>query len=175
MIKTGIFFCTFVNAIPTSEGAIMLAMEEMPTTIYGSNVLLTGFGRISKVMARSLTAMGAKVCVAARKFSDIEWAKIYGCESLHFNNLEERLPEFDIIFNTVPVTLFEEKWLKKIKKDCLIIDLASKPGGIDFNLAGKLGLKAIWALSLPGKVAPVTAGKMIADTIVYILSERGEV
>lgn len=164
-----------MNAIPTSEGAIMLAMEEMPTTIFESNVLVTGYGRISKVLIKALKGLGAKVCVTARKYSDLEWAKINGCDSIHIEEMGSMLPEFDIIFNTVPAKIFDEKKLKMVKKDCLIIDLASKPGGVDFESATKLGIKVIWALSLPGKVAPVTAGKIIADTIIYILSERGEV
>lgn len=153
----------------------MLAMEETPKTIYGSKILITGFGRISKVMVLALRAMGAELYVAARKCKDIEWAKIYGCNAVDYNHLDAILPQIDIVFNTVPVVIFEEKWLKKLQTDCLIIDLASKPGGIDFKAASQLGLKAIWALSLPGKVAPVTAGKIICDTILYILSERGEV
>lgn len=164
-----------MNAIPTSEGAIMLAMEEMPTTIYDSKVLITGYGRISKVMVKALKGLGADVCITARKFSDLEWAKIYGCDCVHINEITSRLSEFDIVFNTVPVVIFDEKKLPLLKKSCLVIDLASKPGGIDFDSASRLGVKVIWALSLPGKVAPVTAGKIIADTIIYILSERGEV
>ena len=153
----------------------MLAMEEMLTTLYGQNILLTGFGRITKVMVRALNGLGAKVFVSARKYSDIEWAKIYGCEAIHIDKLDEYLPKFDLIFNTVPAVLFEEKKLSKLKNNCLIIDLASKPGGVDFEAASALGVKVIWALSIPGKVAPVTSGKMIADTIINILSERDEV
>ena len=63
--------------------------------------------------------------------------------------------------------------LEDLKPDCLILDLASKPGGVDLGAAGELGLTVIWALSLPGKVAPVTAGATIKDTIYNMLREIG--
>ncbi len=55
--------------------------------------------------------------------------------------------------------------MQYVKKECLLIDLASKPGGIDQEEAKKQDLKSIWALALPGKVAPVTTAKFIKDTI----------
>ena len=66
----------------------------------------------------------------------------------------------------------DEARLWKLQSDALIIDLASKPGGVDFDTASRLGRKTVWALSLPGKVAPITAGDMIACTIRNILKER---
>ncbi|MGM9936476.1 MAG: dipicolinate synthase subunit DpsA, partial [Candidatus Ornithomonoglobus sp.] len=74
-------------------------------------------------------------------------------------------------FNTVPALILTGEVLEKVRQDTLIIDLASKPGGIDFDAAAELGLRVIWALSLPGRVAPVTAGIIIKDTITNILSE----
>jgi len=47
------------------------------------------------------------------------------------------------------------------------------PTGVDFEVAQSLGINVIWALSLPGKVAPVTSGKIIKDTIINILTEMG--
>ncbi len=163
-----------LNAVPTAEGAVQIAMEETASTIYGQNILITGFGRISKVLIKILNGMGANVTVTARKYSDLAWAEIYGCKSVHTSSLHECIDKFDIIFNTVPAVLFDEYMLNKLRKDTLMIDLASKPGGVDFNIAGKLGLKVIWALSLPGKVAPVSSGEIIAGTVLNILKERGK-
>lgn len=163
-----------LNAVPTAEGAVQIAMEETASTIYGQNILITGFGRISKVLIKILNGMGANVTVTARKYSDLAWAEIYGCKSVHTSSLHECIDKFDIIFNTVPAVLFDEYMLNKLRKDTLMIDLASKPGGVDFDIAGKLGLKVIWALSLPGKVAPVSSGEIIAGTVLNILKERGK-
>ena len=162
-----------LNAVPTAEGAIQIAMEEMATTIYGQKVLVTGFGRISKVLVKILNALGADVTVTARKYSDLSWAEIYGCKAVHTSAVsDDMLSGFSLIFNTVPAVIFDEKRLRQINSSALIIDLASKPGGVDFNAAGNLGVKVVWALSLPGKVAPVTSGEIIACTVLNILKER---
>ncbi|MDO5559751.1 MAG: dipicolinate synthase subunit DpsA [Oscillospiraceae bacterium] len=161
------------NAVPTAEGAIQIAFEELATTIYGSEVLVTGFGRISRILIKMLHALGAHVTVSARKYADISWAEIYGCKTIHISALKEADKPYDIIFNTVPFLLFDEDSLAFVKKDCLLIDLASKPGGIDFDAAARAGLKVVWALGLPGKVAPVSSGIIIANTIENILAERG--
>lgn len=161
-----------LNAVPTAEGAVQIAMEELATTIFGQNVLVTGFGRISKVLIEILKGFGADITVAARKYSDLAWAEVTGCSGIHISKLDEYIDSFDIIFNTVPAVIIDKKILSKTKKDVLIIDLASKPGGIDFDSAASLGRKVIWALSLPGKVAPISSGEIIAYTILNILNER---
>lgn len=163
---------TVLNAIPTAEGALQIAMEELPITIHNSNCLITGFGRISKLLAKMLSSLGANVTVCARKYSDAAWVKAFGYNYTDFLNLNSYLNSFDIIFNTVPALIFSEKELLNIKNETLIIDLASKPGGVDLITAGKLSKKVIWALSLPGKIAPFTSGEIIKDTIMNIISEE---
>lgn len=164
-----------LNAVPTAEGAIEIAIHEMPVTLFGSTCLIIGFGRIAKVLARLLTAFGAEVRVAARKHSDLAWAKINGCTAIHISELGENLRDVDCVFNTIPTIILGEEKLTKLGRRCLIIDLASKPGGVDFDTAKALGLKTIWALSLPGKVAPHSAAEIILSTILNILGERGVV
>ena len=127
-------------------------MEELPTTVFGQKVLITGMGRISKVLVKILSAMGAEVTVTARRHSDLAWAEIFGAESLHISKLDDTVEKFDVIFNTVPSVIFDESRLKLLNSHCLVIDLASKPGGVDFNTARELGIKTIWALSLPRNV-----------------------
>lgn len=161
-----------LNAVPTAEGAVQIAMEELATTIFRQKVLITGYGRISKVLAKILCAMGAEVTVTARKYSDLAWAEINGCHTLHTSMLKDKIGEFTLVFNTVPAVILNEEILKNANTEALIIDLASKPGGVDFDVAGKLGLKVVWALSLPGKVAPISSGEIIASTVLNILKER---
>ena len=162
-----------LNAIPTAEGAIQIAMEETAITLHSSKVLVLGFGRIGKILAKMLYGIGADVFVEARKYQDIAWIKSYGYKPVHINDLAHFLPDMDIIFNTIPSIVLDVEMLRKISSECLIIDLASKPGGVDFENAGKLGLKTIWALSLPGKVAPITAAKFIKETVYNIVRELG--
>ena len=161
------------NTIPTVEGAIGLAMEEMPITLHGANILVIGYGRLGKLLSERLNALGAHVAVSARRYDDFAWIKAYGISPLHTASLEAHLPQFDVIFNTVPAQVLDQKRLSLLSPGCLCIDLASRPGGIAFEAAAALGVKAIWALSLPGKVAPVTAGQAIRDTIYNILQELG--
>jgi len=156
------------NAIPTSEGAIAVAMKETPFTLFASNCLCLGFGRIGKVLTKMLSGIGANVSVAARKTSDFAWIAANGYTPLNIKKLEEKIENYDIIFNTVPHLILDFILLSKVKKDVLIIDLASKPGGVSFDVAEQLGIKVKWELSLPGRVAPQTAGKIISDTILNI-------
>jgi dipicolinate synthase subunit A len=161
------------NAVPTSEGCIEIILRERNSTIFGTEILLTGFGRISRVMARHLLALGARLTVTARKYSDLAWAEIEGCKTVHLSKLDNLLEKFDVIINTVPAPLFDADSLKKLKADCLVVDLASKPCIEDIEAAKKEGVNVIHALSLPGKTAPVTAGNIVADTIMNILEEGG--
>ena len=76
-----------------------------------------------------------------------------------------------MIINTVTHLVLTPERLKYVDNDCLLIDLASNPGGIDKKTAKDRNLKLVWALALPGKVAPVTTAEFIKDTIYNILKE----
>lgn len=159
------------NAIPTAEGAIKIAIEETPITINGSKCLVLGYGRIGKILAKMLAGLGADVTVEARKYADLAMIDFHGYGALSISDLKNKIKDYDIIFNTVPALLIDYDALSTMKKDSLIIDLSSRPGGVDFNIAKELGIKAIWALGLPGKIAPVTSGAIIKDTIMNIIKE----
>ena len=167
------------NAVPTAEGAIALAMNELPITLSGAKAAVLGYGRIGKILAHKLKALDVEVTVAARKHEDLAFAESYGFRSLLLNNsegtnsLNALIMGYDIIFNTIPFVILDKTIVNKLSPNTLIIDLASAPGGIDFNAAKERGLKVIWALSLPGKCSPHTAGKIISQTIIQILEEEG--
>lgn len=163
-----------LNAIPTAEGAISLALDETGTTLHRSRCLILGFGRIGKLLAHRLHQLGCDVSVAARKCADRAWCDAYGYHPLPFPLLPQAAKKAHIIFNTVPRLVLTEEILRTLPPDCLIIDLASRPGGVDLPAAQQLGVRCIWALSLPGKTAPVTSGEYIRDTILHILEEREE-
>ena len=160
-----------LNTISTAEGTIQIAMEETQRTVHGRNVLIMGFGRIGKVLAKMLSGIGAKVYCEARKNEYIAWIKAYGYEPIHLNNLDKHLSKFDIIINTIPFQILDNDRLNLLKKDIVIIDLASNPGGVDRKAAKEKNLKLIWALSLPGKVAPVTSAEFIKETLYHALKE----
>ena len=160
-----------MNAVPTVEGALQIAMEELPTTLYGTRVLVIGFGRLGKLLAHRLRGLGAKVTVSARKYSDLAWIECYGYCSEHTDQLDGWLGGYRLVINTVPAMVLDRVRLNDLDEDALVIDLASQPGGVDYEAAGELGIKALHALSLPGKVAPVTSGRIIRDTIRHMWQE----
>lgn len=162
-----------LNAIPTAEGALKLAIENSAITLHDSNVLILGFGRIGKVLAKMLYGIGANVYVAARKTEDIAWINALSYRAVRLNQLDEYMDNMDFVFNTVPSLILNKERLERLHRKALVIDLASKPGGVDFKWAEELGINTIHALGLPGKVAPVTAARIIKDTIYNILEERG--
>lgn len=160
-----------LNTISTAEGAIEIAISNTNKIIHGSEVLILGFGRIGKVLARKMAGLSAKVTCAARKDEDLAWIRAYGHRETNINALGENLSQYDIILNTVPHLVLNKERLQYVKKDALLMDLASNPGGIDKKEAKELNLKLVWALALPGKVAPVTTAEFIKDTIYNILKE----
>lgn len=165
---------SIANAIPTAEGAIEIALSELPKTLHQSRCLVVGYGRIGKVLADRLRAFGAYVTVSARKYRDFAWIEAYGMMPIQTSEIGEHAGEFDVIFNTVPHLIFGHDVLERLDPGCLLIDLASKPGGVDFAAAKELGVRVIWALSLPGKTAPITSGEMIKKTITNIMKEMEE-
>lgn len=162
------------NAVPTAEGALQIAMENTQITLHGAYCLVVGCGRIGRTLATRLAALGARVTVSARKQADFAWIEVAGHGQLETGHLAEQLGRFDIIFNTVPDLVLPADLLRELSRDCLCIDLASTPGGVDFDAAHDLGLNCIWALGLPGKVAPRTASAILRDTLYRIIRERGE-
>ena len=87
------------------------------------------------------------------------------------NELDNELNQFDIIINTIPHIILNKEKLKLLKRDCLIIDIASNPGGVDRKAVKEIGIKLIWALSLPGRVAPITSAEFIKETLENILKD----
>ena len=160
-----------LNTISTAEGTIEIIIANTNKIIHGSKVLILGFGRIGKVLARKLAGLSAKVTCAARKDEDLAWIRAYGHMETNINAIGENLSEYDVIINTVPHLVLTSEKIKYVKDDCLLVDLASNPGGIDKKAAKDKNLKLIWALALPGKGAPVTTAEFIKDTVYNILKE----
>ncbi len=153
------------NAIPTAEGALAIAMNEMPITLHAARACVLGYGRIGKVLAAQLKALGAETTVFARKSTDRTWIEAAGCHAADITQMEACGLSFDVIFNTVPHAVLNRERLSLLGKETLLIDLASRPGGIDFEAAKELGLRCVYALSLPGKCSPVSAGLYIAEAL----------
>ncbi len=160
------------NCIPTAEGALELALRELDVTVSGLPTLVAGWGRVAKACARLFSAAGAEVSVTARKSTALAEAVSHGHGAFPLGELADNAGSFGLIINTVPATVLTEEVIDRTRGDCLIIDLASKPGGTDFDACSRLGRRYIHALGLPGKCSPKTAGGIIADTVIQIFRER---
>lgn len=155
---------TLKNAAITAEGGIKLAIEKTPVSLSDANCFVFGFGRIGKIISKNLSSFGSKVTVLARKKSALMEASLSGYDICPLREYSRVLTKADIIFNTIPSVILEE--FKLIKKDAFVIDLASKPGFLPENAKAVLSDRFVHYLSVPGKVAPKSAGKIIFDTIV---------
>ncbi len=162
-----------LNSIPSAEGAVRMAMDMTPATIFGSEAMVLGFGRTGAIVARTLKALGSRVAVAARKPADLAWIAAEGFQPVEYAGLGAAAGGSDLIFNTVPALVLPEPILRGCRAGTAIIDLASAPGGVDFEAAKRLGIKAVLAPGLPGKVAPKSAGRYLAHLIVRHLKATG--
>lgn len=157
------------NTIATAEGTIEIAISNTEKNLHESKILILGFGKVAKTLALKLKGLSQQVTCAARKLKDFAWIDTLGFYVENINNLEQDLNEYDIIINTVPQIILTEERIKNIREDALIIDLASKPGGIDQEAIKKTNIKYILALALPGKVAPISSAKYIKEAIYNII------
>lgn len=161
---------TLLNAYITAEGALQVLLNSYEGSALDSKILICGFGRIGKCLAKILKDLNADVTVSARKSEDFAKITINGYKPLHTEKIKE-VKGFDVVFNTVPSLIFTKEVLKNTHKNTLFIDLASLPGGIDKTSAKEYDIDVIHSLALPGITAPKKAGEIIKDTIVKMLKE----
>lgn len=157
---------TTANAVPTAEGALALAMEAAPITLHGAQCLVIGFGRIGKVLALKLRALSACVTVSVRRADDRGLVEALGLASEETGRYLHGLGQYDVIFNTVPASVLNLHQLRQLSPECILIDLASAPGGIAPELCAQAGVRCRHAPGLPGKCAPKTAGLLYAQQII---------
>ena len=154
------------NAVPTAEGAVAEAVFDSPVQIQGSRCLVTGFGRCGSVLAEKLKLWSAKVTAAARNKEQRALAESFGIKAVSLDELKEELSQADFIFNTIPAMILDRERLEQVKKEALIVDIASAPGGVDFMAADELGIKAKQCLGIPGKYAACSAAAILTETMI---------
>ena len=157
---------TMRNAELTAEGAVGLLLQG-ENALRGSRVLIAGFGRIGRLLAMKLRALGAEVTVAARKSEDRVLAEALGCSAVP---VSQAAGNWDTVVNTVPAPIFGAAALEDFGNTRLI-ELASPPYGFDFAAAQALGKPVELASGLPGKTAPAAAAAAVRDAIYAIMEE----
>lgn len=161
------------NAVPTAEGVLQVLIENLPITIHGMKCAILGYGKTGKILAKTLKALGADVTVFARKERDFALILSESIKYKEFDKLSHEQHNFDTLINTVPKKVVGENELLNLNSDCTLIEIASAPFGIDFQAAKEKAFTVIKAGSLPGKVAPKSAGEIIGRSILPIIKARG--
>lgn len=151
------------NAIPTAEGVVKIIIENTDFTIDDSKIAVLGFGNVGKKISELLNNLNAHVFCYDIKKQEVANIVTYGYNVL--NDFSKEISNMDVIVNTVPEQILNRKTLEFIDKDTLIIDVASTPGGVDFEYSKTNGYKVIQALGLPGKIAPKTSAKYVKEIL----------
>lgn len=160
------------NGIATAEGAIAHAIFESNVTLHNSKALVLGYGRCGKVLCDKLKGIGANVTICTRNPIDLALGESLGLNTIQFSKLKRNIGKFNFIFNTIPAPILTTDYLNKITPKAVIIDIASVPGGTDFNYAKKKGINAKLCLGIPGKTAACSSGEILAEAILNILDNK---
>ena len=99
-------------------------------------------------------------------------ASTMGFDTIPLSDLSQKIGEFTYIFNTIPAPVLTEDLIRLMNPGVTIIDIASAPGGVDFDFCKKQNIRAKLCPGLPGIYAPETSGEILFEAIVKCLAER---
>ncbi|MCM1567934.1 MAG: dipicolinate synthase [Roseburia sp.] len=156
---------TLFNAVATAEGAILEALSHKATLLHHSPVLVLGYGRCGKPLAQKLLGLSAFVTVCSSCPVELSMADALGCRTLPLSKLGRKIKDYEYLFNTIPACILNEYLLKNVRKDALIIDIASNRCGMDYEAAQKLNLAVRYCPGLPGKYAGVSCASRLAEYV----------
>lgn len=159
------------NTIATAEGAVAEAIAKSPRNLHGSRCLVLGYGRCGQTLAALLKGMHSHVHVCARDSVQRAQASVFTEGSFDFSELGNVLGEFDFVFNTVPALLLNGERLSRMKPSACIFDLASAPGGTDFEAAEEMGISAWMLPGLPGRYAPVSSAEEMVRFVLHSINQ----
>lgn len=163
---------TYLNAVPTAEGAISIAINSSEISLTNSKIAITGYGHVGKILADKLKGLGCDITVIARSDYDIYLAKAQGFKTKLTSALNEHANNYDIIFQTIPARVLNSDVLNTLNQKTKIIELSSRGFGTDMDYAKSAGIDLIFAPALPEKTAPITAGNILYECVENILNEQ---
>ncbi|BCJ95162.1 dipicolinate synthase subunit A [Anaerocolumna cellulosilytica] len=163
---------TLFNTIATAEGSIAEAISESTTNLHGCSCLILGFGRCARTLAEKLKGLCSKVDITARSSVALAAADASSFGAFSLEELKEQIEHYDYIFNTIPSVVLTKDLLSHTKPGVVIIDIASAPGGVDFEAAKELGRFAKLSLGLPGKYAPKSSAACLTDFLLSDLRKK---
>lgn len=161
---------TIFNAIATAEGAILEALLHKDTNLHHSKSLVLGYGRCGKVLAHKLQGLNARVTICSGDLEELALADSLGMSTLLLPRLGQELHHFEYLFNTIPSVILKDDYLKRLRPDALIIDIASNEGGVDYKAAAQRGISACHCLGLPGKYAGYSSACRLGEYVISKIS-----
>lgn len=154
------------NAIPTTEGVLAYIVQNSLITIAAARVLVIGYGVCGRDIGKKLKALGAAVTALVRNQEKESAAMADGIPAVYAPT-----GQWDIIINTVPATVLTNPMLDALAP-AMVIDIASKPYGLDMAYAQTLNPKSALLPGIPGKYAIKTAGEILGEYIDKIVKYR---
>ena len=162
---------SIANAIATAEGSIVEAVTRSPINLHGSKCLVLGFGRCAKILADKLKGLNASVTIGARNDDALAYANAYGYNTLKITALTKEIENYHFIFNSIPSMVLDECVLSHVRKDVAIIDIASSPGGTNFDYCKQMKINASLCLGLPGKYSAKTSAEILNTALLGLIGD----
>ena len=159
------------NAELSAEGALAQAMGRTGDALSDMAVLVTGYGRFGRALAKRLKALGADVWVAARREEQRLAARSDGVRAASLSELPALAGRMDMVLNTIPARVLGTEALAALPKGAWLLELASAPYGFDRDAAARLGLNVEVLPALPARYAPQSAARALKQVSLELLRE----
>ena len=153
------------NGKITAEASVAEVLQLSEYAINGQKILVTGYGCCGEKIAKLFGSMGAKVIVVARRKEVRQQAVSDGFCAVDFEEMKMELQDAFTVINTVPSMVLSEDCIQRMPPGAIIVDIASKPGGTDFEAAKKYGVPAKLALGLPGIYTTSSSALLLKNAI----------
>ncbi len=153
------------NGWITAEATVAEVLQQGEYSIFGQKILVTGYGCCGEKIAKIFSKMGADVAVAARRVEVRDKIHRDGFQPISFPEVEKIISDVTTVINTVPAMVITENYIRRMQTNACIIDIASNPGGCDFEAAKKYGITAKLALGLPGLYTTTSSAKLLKNAI----------
>lgn len=145
------------NAELTALGLLAYFLNNQ-IILKNKKIIVTGFGRVAKMIAKLCALHGATVIITARSLVQLAEAAAYGYETLPLNHNNER--ESDFLVNTIPYKWLNENFAIYYRSN--ILDVASKPGCVDGDIDS---LQYDFLHALPAKYFPTEAANLLYEAV----------
>lgn len=160
------------NAELSAESALGEMMQRSERALMDMRVLITGYGLFGRALAMRCRALGASVCVAARREAVRRQAVEEGMEAIPLEEMGERAASVHMLLNTVPAPIIGEDVLMALPESAWLLELASAPYSFDREAAERLHPRFEILPGLPGKCVPLSAALTLKEACLALLKEE---